>query len=292
MSRGATTMRRGLPPAAAGVSVPLDKRFRRRDVRPGGRRLGRIAVRIVAVVAGLAALAAAGTWLTGTLLGSSLLAVDRIVVRGHHRLSAGEVQALIAELRGENILRADFDLYRRRVMDSPWVSDVSLWRILPSTVEVRVVERIPLAVARLHQQLYLVDTEGLIIDQFGPQYADLDTPIIDGLITPPAGGNAPLDRQRLDLTTRVLEALAARPDLRARVSQVDVTNARDAIVLLADDPAQLHLGDTRFVNRLTTYLEILPTLRDRFPVIDYVDLRFDERVYVRAGGAMKKAEWP
>jgi cell division protein FtsQ len=274
------------------VTVPLDKRFRRRDVRPGGRRLGRIAVRAVVLVAGLAALAAAGTWLTRALIGSRLLAVDRIVVRGNNRLSAGEVQALIAGLRGESILRADFELYRRRVMDSAWVSDVSLWRILPSTVEVRVIERIPLAVARLHQQLFLVDTEGVIIDQFGPQYADLDTPVVDGLITLTADGDAPLDRQRLDLTTRVLEALAGRPDLRTRVSQIDVTNARDAIVLLADDPAQLHLGDTRFVDRLTTYLEILPTLRDRFPVIDYVDLRFDERVYVRAGGVMKKAEWP
>jgi cell division septal protein FtsQ len=54
------------------------------------------------------------------------------------------------------------------------------------------------------------------------------------------------------------------------------------MVMLDDDPAWLHLGDDRFVDRLQTYIDLKPTLRDRFRGIDYVDLRFDERVYVRA----------
>ena len=35
-----------------------------------------------------------------------------------------------------------------------------------------------------------------------------------------------------------------------RLSQIDVTTPRDAVVLLDDDPALLHLGDTRFVERV------------------------------------------
>ena len=35
------------------------------------------------------------------------------------------------------------------------------------------------------------------------------------------------------------------------------------------------------VERVQSYIDLTPALRERIPEIDYVDLRFDERVYVR-----------
>jgi cell division septal protein FtsQ len=151
---------------------------------------------------------------------------------------------------------------------------------------------VPLAIARLHEQLYLIDTTGVIIDQFGPPYADLDLPIVDGLMRTPARGAPLVDADRLGLATRLIDALASRRDLAAHVSQIAVTDAHDAVVLLTDDAVQLHLGDERFIERLTTYFDIQPTLLERFAALEYVDLRFDDRVYVKAGGGMKKVERP
>ena len=51
--------------------------------------------------------------------------------------------------------------------------------------------------------------------------------------------------------------------------------------MLKDDTALVHIGDEQFVERLQSYLDLVPALRERVPEIDYVDLRFDERVYVR-----------
>ena len=65
-------------------------------------------------------------------------------MHGNVRLSAGEVQALVDGLRGTSILTADLAAYRRRLLDSPWVADVALRRVLPSTVEVFVSERRPI----------------------------------------------------------------------------------------------------------------------------------------------------
>ncbi len=56
---------------------------------------------------------------------------------------------------------------------------------------------------------------------------------------------------------------------------------RDAVVVLKDDTALVHVGDEQFAERLQSYVELAPALRERVPEIDYVDLRFDERVYVR-----------
>jgi len=93
-----------------------------------------------------------------------------------------------------------------------------------------------------------------------------------------------VDDERAALTRHFLEVLPTAPALRRRVSQMDVSNAHDLVVLLDDDPTLVHLGDTKFIERLKTYDELAPTLRERLTAIDYVDMRFDERVYVRSKG--------
>jgi cell division septal protein FtsQ len=123
---------------------------------------------------------------------SQLLRVDRIVVRGNERLSHGEVLAVLTGLRGESVLGADLDRWRQRLLASPWVREAALRRSLPSTVEVMISERQPIGVGRFGDDMYLVDDHGAVIDQYGPLYADLDLPIIDGLEAAPAGGSATL----------------------------------------------------------------------------------------------------
>ena len=155
-------------------------------------------------------------------------------MHGNVRLSSGEVQAIVDGLRGSNILTADLPAYRRRLMESPWVADVALRRVLPSTIEVFVSERRPMGLCRLGSTLYLVDPRGTMIDEFGPQYAEFDLPIIDGLVgARRAPGRPSIDESRADLAARVIDALAARKDIAQRISQIDVRDAHDAVVLLA-----------------------------------------------------------
>ena len=213
-----------------------------------------------------------------------LLRVNRISVHGTVRLSSGEVQALVEDLRGSSILRVDLDAFRQRLVESPWVADVALRRVLPSTVEVFVSERRPVGLSRMGQELYLVDETGTVIDQFGPQYSEFDLPIIDGLVPPMARGakaNASVDPARADLASRVIASLGQSQQIASRLSQVDVSDVHDAVVLLDGDSALLHLGDDKFLERVQSYLELSPALRERVVDIDYVDLRFDPRVYVR-----------
>ena len=270
------------------VRAPAEKNFRRAKVRPGGKkgggggraarwvpwRLGRWGLALVVVVY-------AGYRGTNLVLQASGLQVRRITVHGNVRLSSGEVQAIVDGLRGSNILTVDLPGYRRRLMGSPWVADVALRRVLPSTVEVFVSERRPMGLCRLGSALYLVDPHGTLIDEFGPEYAEFDLPIIDGLVGNPGAGRPSIDEARAELAARVIEALGIRKDIAQRVSQIDVSDAHDAVVMLQDDAALLHLGEDRFLERLQSYVDLAPALRDRVPEIDYVDLRFDQRVYVR-----------
>ena len=74
--------------------------------------------------------------------------------------------------------------------------------------------------------------------------------------------------------------LRPHPGLAQRVSQIDVNDPHDAHVILDGDSAVVRLGDTNFAERLQAYVDLQATLKQRVPAIDYVDLRFGERVYV------------
>jgi len=273
------------------VAAPADRRFRRAHVKPGRKGKARwrtLAAPIVKYGALAAALAYALYRASTMAVQAQALRVDRIVVRGNERISKDEVLAVLSGLRGENILCADLDQWRARLIAFSWVRDAALRRSLPSTVDVVVWERQPIGIGRLNGEMYLVDERGVVIDRYGPQYADFDLPIIDGLAAAGGRNGAMTDETRADLAARVIADLKTRPAVSTLLSQVDVTNAHDAVVILSGDPAAIQLGEDQFLQRLQAYLDLAPALRERVADIDTVDLRFDDRIYVRPAKTEKK----
>jgi cell division protein FtsQ len=267
------------------VSAPTDKRFRRAHVSPARRRsrfaLSRKHASIIAVSAAFAVFV--GYRALAFAMSADALTVTRITVSGNTRLSRGEVLSLLEGLSGRNMLLVRLDEWRRKVLTSPWVEDAALRRVLPGTVDVVIAERQPMGIGRISGELYLLDQHGGIIDEFGPSHAEFDLPLIDGLAAPnPSTADAPMvDEDRAALAARVLSSLQGRPELAGRVSQIDVSDVRDAVVILKNDTALIRIGDEQFAERLQSYLDLLSALREKVPQIDYVDLRFGERVYVR-----------
>lgn len=273
------------------VAAPADKRFRRAHVKPNGSGGVREALPRIAKVSLVSAVVLLGGWrLAIFAMQSGALTVTHITVTGNRRMSRGEVLSVLGDLHGANMLTMSLDAGREKLLASPWVADAALRREFPGTVAVTISERQPLAIGRIKDALYLVDQQGAIIDEYGPNYAELDLPIIDGLDSSTSSNQSNSDASRAALVGRLLSDLQRRPDLVKRVSQIDVSDPRDAVIVLKDDTALVRIGDDHFVDRLQSYVDLAPALRERVPNIDYVDLRFDERVYVRplGGGRAEK----
>ena len=267
-----------------------DKRFRRAHVKPSRNRSPAsrhvwLAAKFVAMVVVLGYAGYRGVTL---IAAASSLQIGHMIVRGQARLSTGEVLALVEGLRGQNILAVDLEAWQLKLLSSPWVESATIRRVLPSTVEITVHERRPMGIGRLGTAMYLVDPKGVIIDEYGPVYADIDLPIIDGIGAAPRDGGSIVDIARAEFATRVVAALSTRPELAKRVSQIDVSNLHDAVLILDGDPALLRVGESDFVARLQQYIDLAPALHERLAGIDYVDLRFDERLYVRPPRKMVK----
>ena len=264
-----------------GVRAPADKRFHRSHIKPSRRRsiwqqvrrLGRTVVLLVLVGY---ALHRATDW----VLTTSMLAINKIEVEGLSRFSEGEFNALVSLLHGQNILTIDLDGWRNRLTASPWVKDVEFRRVMPSTIQIVVSEKMPVGVGRFGERLYLIDEQGVVIDEHGPQYGDFDLPIVDNLFVHLDHGQPVIDLDRKKMHSRFIEDFERRPELLRRVSQIDVADPDDVAVLLDGDRVHLHLGNVRFADRIHKYLEMIDVIREHVPEIDYVDLRYGNRVYV------------
>src|SRR5262249_34127696 len=115
------------------IAAPADRRFRRAHVKPSRKRgHWRAIVKPIAGYPVLTGVLAYGVQrAAGVAAAAHVVEVDRIVVRGNERLSKGDVLAVLNGLRGENVLWTDLDVWRRRLMASPWVRDAALRRSLP-----------------------------------------------------------------------------------------------------------------------------------------------------------------
>ncbi len=265
------------------VHIRPDKRFHRAHLKPGRRRKGVSQLKTVVRIIVLAVVAfGCSYWLFETVRKTSLFSIDTITTIGNNRLSAGEVVTLVESLHGQNIFLADLEDARHYLRAAGWIEDVTLRRVLPSTIEIMVNEREPVGLGRFGVALYLIDSEGLIIDEFAPRFRDLDLPIIDGLSVGGKEGIQDIDKRRAALAAHLLSDIEEHaPRLSDQLSQIDVADPHDAVVLLSGDPVFIHLGEEQFAERLQTYEELKPSLSARVRDVDYVDLRFDGRIYVR-----------
>ena len=265
------------------VSAPSDKRFRRSHVRPAQRSYWRR--RWVTLLTWssmvIVTLTIAGT-VAAQALNAKSLAISRISVTGNKRMSTHEVQQVLHELRGTNMLTADLESARNKLLESPWIGDVEIRRSFPSGISVAVVEREVAAIGRVGADPFLIDRRGEIIVRLDASHAGLDLPIVNGLQA--AGGDGSrVDERRALLVGRLLAALQTRPDLAVRISEIDVSNPRDAVVLFDGETTLVRLGTEHFVERLQLYVDAAPALHDQVPAIDHVDMRYGERVFVKSG---------
>ncbi len=125
------------------------------DERPGPSRRRYLARRWIAALIVLAVLG-----LTYMVLFTSVVGVRTVEVLGTREISPDDVREAAAIEPGTPMVRLDTDEVARRVAGLPRVFEVSVSRSFPSTVEIHVTERSPVAVVPDGARVHLVDRTG------------------------------------------------------------------------------------------------------------------------------------
>ncbi len=95
---------------------------------------------------------------------TNLFILREIKVLNNKRVTEKEIIALTGLKGGEKLFSIDVKKIRKKILLNPKIEEVTIVRHLPYTLEIKVKEREPLAIIRLHNRNYLIDKKGIIID--------------------------------------------------------------------------------------------------------------------------------
>ncbi len=181
----------------------------------------------------------------------------------------------------ENILRISLDYLLQLVESEPWVKNALVRRKLPGQLLIHLVERLPLAIATIEGELYVVDSEGVVVDRYGSRYQDIDRPIVQGLQNTARTDAQNENSRRMQTYLHLLEEFVSPLDYTLLVSEIDVGNPGRVSIIPTDEPVRIYLGSESFRKRFQTFLEkkeLYYQIKKQYGSIDYVDVSYENKI--------------
>ena len=201
-------------------------------------------------------------------------------VQGGQYVAQSMVHEKFSLDHGQSVFRIPLGERRAEIEQIPWVRSAALARVLPNQLVVFLEERVPVVFAWTDEGVFLVDEEGVLLDY--PREAHFTLPVVRGL-----SDQEPAEERRAKMQL----FMALKKDLdrggdawSETISEVDVSDLRDARVVVADSAGAilLHLGRERFRNRYGTYENHIGQWKQKFANIQSIDLRYDGQVVLNA----------
>ncbi len=225
-------------------------------------------------------------WGYHVLLTSPRLAITRVIPIGLPEDRTSALDEAAFPLIGQSILFADIESLTRKLSKEPWVESVSVRRVLPDALEVRLKARAAVALARLGDELWTVDANGVGLWRYTRSTPGEDLVLVDP-------GPDFKDTDRMERAMRFLGRLREEDkDLLARVSELEVRGGRGSLgrSLVVFDRllrARLHFGEDalepgRAALTWRALLATVPELSRHGLSLQDIDLRFADRIVLRA----------
>ncbi|MGH9512385.1 MAG: cell division protein FtsQ/DivIB [Terriglobales bacterium] len=215
---------------------------------------------------------------------------DDIDVTGIHNVLRSQVMEIMGGDIGRNIFFIPLTRRKAQLEQIPWVRSASVMRFAPNRIAIRIVERTPVAFARIGSKVFLIDEAGTPMDLPATRHA-YSFPVILGM-----NSNEPSSTRmaRMNIYSQVVGQLdSGGAHYSQDLSEVDLSDLDDVKVLAnnAEGNVLVHLGSSNYLERYKVYVAHINEWRQQFEKVDSVDLRYDRQIIVNpdSEGAVRQA---
>jgi cell division protein FtsQ len=88
------------------------------------------------------------------------LQIKKVDIYGNEKVETAVIEKHIGNLEGENIYLVDLEDVRNKVSQEPWVAHVIVERVLPSTLQIHILEESPQALFIDGNEAFLINLDG------------------------------------------------------------------------------------------------------------------------------------
>lgn len=213
----------------------------------------------------------------------SNLKVRRVTLEGNQIIEANELFQLAHVKQGSLIYDINLPAIRKNLMSHCYVKDAIVERNLPSTVQLTVIERAPIAMVNRAEIVYL-DDEGVVLPH-SISKALFDLPVLSGdqlKVSLPFG--SVVDNSDVQEALTVLKtAKRVNSEMYHLISEIRLRGRNDMVMFTAEGGVPIFFGDGDIADKLVR-LEVFwnEEIRERgLQYLQYVDLRYSDQIVAR-----------
>ncbi|MDP6457015.1 MAG: FtsQ-type POTRA domain-containing protein [Candidatus Marinimicrobia bacterium] len=210
--------------------------------------------------------------------------VLNIRVAGHSHLQREDILESIDLPRFPSLMDIDLEAIQRKLEEHPFVKGARISRDFPSTLNIDLIERSPIAYLNL-APFIMIDADGVVLPTENGSF-DFDIPTLTGFN--PATELYPIGKQCL--SQKVMEAVEYLhlirtnfTNLYSNISEMKVDAGDEYVIVLAKRPTQIYLGAIEVPHQLNMLRKFAFTVSGIRSLYDYkyVDLRYRNQIIVR-----------
>lgn len=258
-----------------------DERFRRRQTVVSRRRENRILKLVKPFLGALVAVGLpllGGTW----ILTSPQLQVSEVEITGFEKVERSWLTDTLESVRGVHILWLSLEDIEAQLSRHPWIESVEARKELPNRLVISVHEKTAFALLRQGDQVFFVDGDGAVIDEYDPALGSSDLV----LLSSPDNSSRYL-ADALEIASR-LEQL--QPYWASQLSEIEVLNEQDYRLFTGALPFPILVSLETMEAGIPAMREYLPEITRRYRVVRGVDIRFSNQIVIQPAAIGRRRE--
>jgi len=183
-----------------------------------------------------------------------------------------EIEQSLGKKRLSNILLADIGHLQQVLKAHRWVEEAQIRKIFPNSLRIEIKEREPVAILK-KEYLYLVDEKGIQLEKIYST-ENLNLPLLID-----SNKFQKNYEEKLILAWECLKNLSSEEIIK--IKALDLTYFGWTTLYLKEKKTKIILSYNNFSQMLKFFLNNHKNLEARFGTLEYVDLRFNDRIYIK-----------
>lgn len=189
---------------------------------------------------------------------SPIFNIKDIIVTDNNKVPNDTIISLSTLQLEQNIFKFYNKNIENKIKENPYIEKVRIHRKLPSTVEIKVTERVAQYAVDYMGKYAYINTQGYILEL---AENNQDMPIIQGASTNEEEfqlGNR-LNNEDLNKLEDVIAIMDVMKQykLNEKVTSIDISNKNEYIIYLADEKKKVHIGDTSNLSNKILYVQAI-----------------------------------
>jgi len=200
----------------------------------------------------------------------SAFRVRSVVITGNEHLTDEELKTMAGLGNEENLISVSGSRISSKMMESPWIRSVAVRKEFPDRLLINISEAEPFALLDMKGKVFIVDDRGTMLEEL----RDIAVPFL------PIISSNPFQEKGAFQEAIIFAKAIKDTGLLSGKDHIEIISHKPQEMSVNIDGIVVKVGEGEYQDKLARLADIEQEIKSRNISVDYIDLRFANRVLV------------